>query len=1237
MSRQIRSLRFLLLVAITILAAGLLTLPSVAQAQIQDEVGIYWDPAYTSNLGTTPTIPGAITGYLVLHNPSGTGGVLGWEACIDLEGPGSFAGWDFQGQAINAGTEPCFAVGYTTPLPAGNDIILASFTAVAVDVGPIMVTMAPYWFSSLPGELSYIPGDDPEALIAMRTVTGLEAVAGLNGANPGIIVGRDVIDFGGVAMGDSKSEFLTITNQSDQPLPLDLSITDLCDFFTLPAGTGLFTVPANGSLDIEVVFSPVQEHQVNCTLYLGENLSPVSLTGNGIAPIISWNLTGDYPFSNTTVGQQQTRRMTLYNTGNTTFEVDLSLPAECGDFQIVNGGGFHVLNPNSQLAIDMAFTPQSAGPLSCLLSFGNSPVGDYLLEGTGVAPVTSWNAPTSFDFLTRFVGELASSTITITNTGGTIIPLTATLPGTCVEFGINQGGGTEVNLQPGQSHHVAVQFQTTLPGQYQCFLDLGDVIPAIQLDGQSVPGLGSVTVTPSELGFAATLTGQSTEMDLFVTNIVSYDVPLDIAVREPAGAFSLVSGGGVPVLTSGMTHTIRVRFNPMTAEFHENVLYLGGNQSVVPLSGSGYAGTPDCLLEPSALNFGDVLLGTNATLDFTITNTGDVSMLIEPSSSVADFTVTDLPSQLAPGQQRTLTVNYHAAATGPLTGFILLGDTACGAVTVTANGILDPNWVTVDPDSINIPPVALGVSVERQILVSNAGPAPLDLNVMILAPTSGFELFQGGGQGVLYPGDSHVIVLQFLCLQEGTYTTALALGPGLPVVPIHAVGFEIKPDCELETGNLNFGEVAVGGARIRYVDITNNSDSEMVLGPLSSSPAFEVSDAPIVLAPEATASLQVTFRPTGTTGYSGSISLANGQCADIGCFGVGVSAENFTEDVLGIYWDSDYNWIEIVNPAPNSLFTGYLVMSNPSATGGILGWECQVEVLGPAIMLGWQLQGDNINIGSGSDFVVGLASPLPFTDQTLLGTFEVIATDPEEYVLFNVLPTHLPSVVDQMSWIPGSDPDALLPMHTRWGQPLVATIGPPSPLAVETPSPQVQLLGQQVNLRWPAPTGINEGCHVYRRPEGQASERLTSVPLSSTGPTLSYTDVATGLAPGSRVHYSYAVVRDGEELARSPEVEIVLPALPDLTTRLLPNVPNPFNPMTEIRFELGAPQQVSLKIYDVTGRLVRDLESGSLDRGPHSRVWQGRDSSGRQVPSGAYYVRLVTDSKVENQKILLLK
>jgi len=92
-----------------------------------------------------------------------------------------------------------------------------------------------------------------------------------------------------------------------------------------------------------------------------------------------------------------------------------------------------------------------------------------------------------------------------------------------------------------------------------------------------------------------------------------------------------------------------------------------------------------------------------------------------------------------------------------------------------------------------------------------------------------------------------------------------------------------------------------------------------------------------------------------------------------------------------------------------------------------------------------------------------------------------------------------------------------------------------------------------------------------------------------------------------------------------------------LVTRILPNAPNPFNPQTEIRFELAKAGNARLTIYDVTGRRVKTMHNGHLESGPHSLVWQGRDDGGRAVASGVYYLRMDTVEGVQHRKMMLLK
>ena len=89
----------------------------------------------------------------------------------------------------------------------------------------------------------------------------------------------------------------------------------------------------------------------------------------------------------------------------------------------------------------------------------------------------------------------------------------------------------------------------------------------------------------------------------------------------------------------------------------------------------------------------------------------------------------------------------------------------------------------------------------------------------------------------------------------------------------------------------------------------------------------------------------------------------------------------------------------------------------------------------------------------------------------------------------------------------------------------------------------------------------------------------------------------------------------------------------------LTNVPNPFNPSTEIALALPRRAEVELAIFDVSGRLVRRFPMGTMDAGEHRVTWRGDDQNGRPVVSGVYYARVYVDGEATGaaRKMSLLK
>ena len=94
---------------------------------------------------------------------------------------------------------------------------------------------------------------------------------------------------------------------------------------------------------------------------------------------------------------------------------------------------------------------------------------------------------------------------------------------------------------------------------------------------------------------------------------------------------------------------------------------------------------------------------------------------------------------------------------------------------------------------------------------------------------------------------------------------------------------------------------------------------------------------------------------------------------------------------------------------------------------------------------------------------------------------------------------------------------------------------------------------------------------------------------------------------------------------------------PAAPTALLGAHPNPFNPMTTVKFNLERDRQVHLSVYDMTGRHVVDLANRVFTAGEHSVKWQGRNAQGRSVPSGNYLLRMDTAGKVSTSKMMLVR
>ena len=102
------------------------------------------------------------------------------------------------------------------------------------------------------------------------------------------------------------------------------------------------------------------------------------------------------------------------------------------------------------------------------------------------------------------------------------------------------------------------------------------------------------------------------------------------------------------------------------------------------------------------------------------------------------------------------------------------------------------------------------------------------------------------------------------------------------------------------------------------------------------------------------------------------------------------------------------------------------------------------------------------------------------------------------------------------------------------------------------------------------------------------------------------------------------------------DVVITSETLPRVT-RLYSNTPNPFNPYTTVKFDLAQSGHVEVKVFNISGRLIRTLVDEELKPKTHQVIWDGADNEGRTVASGVYFVRLNTHEVRAVQKAVVLR
>ena len=177
----------------------------------------------------------------------------------------------------------------------------------------------------------------------------------------------------------------------------------------------------------------------------------------------------------------------------------------------------------------------------------------------GADKIISWDAPTYHDFGLVGVGLGDTLVVYITNTGDEEFVISFSIPDTSQSF--VRGPGNMI-ARPGETRSVPVAFRPVVPGNHSIYLDLGDVVPPVLLEGEGYPRPMEFSAGPDSIDFGWEFLGDGSYGAVFIYNTGGTFLELDVHLADEDLGFSLTRGEGFLQLPPGTEHLIHIEFMP---------------------------------------------------------------------------------------------------------------------------------------------------------------------------------------------------------------------------------------------------------------------------------------------------------------------------------------------------------------------------------------------------------------------------------------------------------------------------------------------------------------------------------------------------------------------------------------------------------------------------------------------------------------------------------------------------
>jgi len=563
----------------------------------------------------------------------------------------------------------------------------------------------------------------------VRAVEGFEVSAPSNEASgttddaaPVCRLSSETIDFGAIAIGETAERQFTVTN--DGGGTLSGSFEAACGPFTVQGET-TFSLGRDISQDFTVLFAPTIVGPTSCGLTVSPSCPGLTWQGTGVAAATCALDRTELDFGPVGVGVTGARVVVLTNEGGVDLAGEITQIAGCPEFTIDNEivGPFSIA-PGGDLSIEITYRPTNEGTDLCewTPSTGCDAVS---LSGFGQAVAVCVLSEPSLPFGVVTVGQTITRTFTLRNGGGGTLRgrVEKSTGAECADFQIEAGGGDFALSPTAPPRSVRVAYAPAAFGEDICSILLGTDCGSLTATGEGT-GDPICTITPPVAALGSVGIDVPQLVEFVVENTGGGTLVCDPS-ESCSSEFEFIDGFEPFTLAAGETHPITVRFTA-TAETTYECAFLVTPDCAAEITAQGLGAL--CVIEPPALNFGNVGVDFPQVLDLVVRNIGGA--VIEgqltwptcgPSIQVLGKTSN---YTLFPGEQEAFAIRFTPEMVGhELSCTMLASD--CGSIPITGTGA----HIDIQPAVVDMGAVIVSGTSQRTITFTNLSSFPMTFSI----------------------------------------------------------------------------------------------------------------------------------------------------------------------------------------------------------------------------------------------------------------------------------------------------------------------------------------------------------------------------------------------------------------------------------------------------------------------------------------------------------------------------